>query len=153
MIEAKERIIARQKAIDNDLMDCERDLMECERALKTLEKQEPTPVTPIHEARQQAGHKINLAKSVSATSPEDLANLHSFQHVNPEPKKKPYRIKTREEMLELAEFTDDSGQITPKHGFVFQSRMRKLFGRELNNNEPQMVEGWPVDTWMITENN
>lgn len=118
--------------------------------------EEPTPATPIHEARQQAGEKIDLAKSVSATSSEYLANLHSFQHVNQEPKKKPYRIKTRNEMIVGECFVDENESIwvsEKNSGLSFEKDMSYLHGHELDTDQSQIVGKWIIEPWMITENN
>lgn len=112
--------------------EIDKDLQDCERALTALE-------TP---------------------TPEDLTNLHSFQHVNPEPKKKPYRIKTREEMIRDGAKEWFDGCIRQDNATPWNPQMSYMHGRELDTNETQKIKAepqhtvkyWTIDTWMITEN-
>lgn len=91
---------------------------------------------------------------------EDKENLHSFQHVNQEPKKKAYRIKTREEMLASGANTDGDDIWMEKENASFTEDMAYLHGKELDTNKEQKikpephhaVDYWTIETWMITEN-
>lgn len=92
---------------------------------------------------------------------EDLSNLHSFQHASPEPKK-PYRIKTREEMIDGGAMISTDGFIYPTaEAIPWNPEMNHLHGLELDTNKEQTINSepnhalgeWIIDTWMVTENN
>lgn len=134
LLEAQASILESQKEIETDLADCR----------KALAALEPTP--------------------------EDAHNLHSYLHVNNEksldiqegehdnggfPTKKPYRIKTREEMIVGEYFVDEDENIwvsEKESGETFAIDMSYLHGRELDTNETQRIDGWLIEPWMITEN-
>jgi len=67
-----------------------------------------------------------------------------------------YRIKTWEELLEVGElitnnFTGISTIISREGGFGFNHYQKYICGKELKTNKRQLVEGFMIEPWMITE--
>ena len=136
LLDYKKELMELKTEHEESLKEIDKEITECEMALKAIEP-------------------------VSELATEDLSNLHSFQHASPEPKK-PYRIKTRQEMIDGGATAYDDGYIYPTSNDISWSpAMNYLHGRELDTNKMQKIKAepnqpideWTIAPWMITENN
>lgn len=161
----KDQLVEMKKDHESQVKAIEQDIRDCELAMTALNPQEIPPIPKnfmevldeLDRLQHTDAQKTAEFKSYSSVSeqptPEDLANLHSYLHVNNEPKK-PYRIKTRQEMIDGGAVDDNFGglKIDEKH-FYFCRPMSYLHGRELESNGLQKIDSFMIEPWMITKNN
>lgn len=108
-------------------------------------------IAVLHSLSQEFWSKYFRFADEQPTS-EDMSNLHSYLHVNGGAKK-PYRIKTRQEMIDGGAVEYDGFSIHQEPSDIsWVKDMDYLQGRGLETNESQEIDGFTIEPWMITEN-
>jgi hypothetical protein len=125
--------------------------------LERLEKEKADVKWQIKTLEERLDHLNELEKIVTKAMENEI-NVHSHIHVNGK-KEFPYRIKTRQEMIDggcVVEQDMGIWENTQGEGYLFSIYMKPLHGRPIEDNERQQIEcdgdEFMIDTWMITEN-